>query len=288
MSDVESDGPGSSSAAASGSKLTAAKRGKTKSALWAHFDELGREKASCKTCGTSIARSRGSTSSMQNHLKLKHTKLYSLLLQEERSRSKVPDKRGHQLSVGDLFQAKSMFSSSHPKQVEFDKALLDFIIEDMRPFNIVQGEGFRKLIHVANSKLTVKHCTTVASWLPRRLEEVKKHVQERLDRDKEDMVSATFSTDIWTSRANEGYISLTLHYINKAFHLQVWNQECASFTECHTADNIQEKLDAMTRDMELPTSCDIFAVHDNGTNFIKAVQDSDMLANGLRCVCHTL
>ncbi len=55
MSDVESDGPGSSSAVASGSKLTAAKRGKTKSALWAHFDELGQDKASCKTCGTSIA-----------------------------------------------------------------------------------------------------------------------------------------------------------------------------------------------------------------------------------------
>ncbi len=67
-SDDVLDGPSTSSSSAPSSKLTAPKKGKRTSAPWDHFDELGRDKASCKICGMNLVRSHRSTTDMHNHL----------------------------------------------------------------------------------------------------------------------------------------------------------------------------------------------------------------------------
>ena len=56
------------------------------------------------------------------------------------------------------------------------------------------------------SDLTAKYSKEI-------IEEVKKLIEEYTD------ASLAITTDIWTSRTQDGYISLTVHFVDKLFRL---------------------------------------------------------------------
>ena len=59
-----------------------------------------------------------------------------------------------------LTKASKYYESSDPQQLAFDEAIMTCIVQDMRPFSVVSGEGFKNLIYEANPKLIVKYRTT--------------------------------------------------------------------------------------------------------------------------------
>ena len=75
-----------------------------------------------------------------------------------------------------------------------------------------------------------------------------------------------FTTDIWTSAATEGYISLTCHYISSKWALESCCLGTVAFSEQHTADNIAEKLTALTERFSLPKLAQVGLVHDQAAS----------------------
>ena len=69
------------------------------------------------------------------------------------------------------------------------------------------------------------------------LEDVKKAVKKFCD------ASAAITTDLWTSRARDSYISITVHFVDELFRLHRWTPFCSPFTDRHTGENIQEVVD---------------------------------------------
>lgn len=45
---------------------------------------------------------------------------------------------------------------------------------------------------------------------------------------------AAFTTDAWTSRANESYLALSLHYIDVNFEIEKYTLGLRELTESHT------------------------------------------------------
>ena len=93
----------------------------------------------------------------------------------------------------------------------------------------------------------------------------------------------SLTTDIWTSFANDAYISLTVHFIDECWELRSYTLATYPFPEQHTGDNIVEKLKDVVSEYEIDDSS-------QGSNFQRAgrLLEADMQWNSLNCAAHCL
>ena len=117
-------------------------------------------------------------------------------------------------------------------------------------------------------------------------------VHERVNRIisacKSRLASACFTTDLWTSRAMDAYISLTAAFIDESWALHRWVPNIRPFPEVsHTSDNIVVELDDMIEDIGFTESLPMYITNDNGANVVLAANKCRYCIE-LRCVCHTL
>ena len=86
-------------------------------------------------------------------------------------------------------------------------------------------------------------------------------------REEGDIKSVAFTTDIWTSRSQDSYISLTLHFIDKFWHLHRLTPFVKPFPQRHTGVNISIGLSDMIMELNLnDADIDLTCVNDNASN----------------------
>ncbi|KAH7969439.1 hypothetical protein HPB52_018192 [Rhipicephalus sanguineus] len=91
----------------------------------------------------------------------------------------------------------------------------------------------------------------------------------------EGVESISLTSDMWTSRYNQSYISLTCHYLTSNFEMRSFALENRSVTESHTACNILEHLQAVMDNWELPLQkVPVYVVTDNARNFRAALREN--------------
>jgi hypothetical protein len=168
-------------------------------------------------------------------------------------------------------------------------AVMTYMALDNQPFSCVENPGLKYLLSKFDPSYNIKAGTTFSrSKLPELHKNVKACVEEQLKKDFPDLAGAGFSTDLWTSRNNENYQALTLHYIGKCWTLKSWVVGCFPFPGHHTADKIARKLDHELAKLEdLGLKANTTCVTDQAANMKKAVTNSQMDAN-YWCVDHIL
>lgn len=57
------------------------------------------------------------------------------------------------------------YARSDPRQKRFEKDLLHFVIKDTTPFSLVEGVGFRNLIHGLDKRLIIPRRFTIERWV---------------------------------------------------------------------------------------------------------------------------
>lgn len=101
-----------------------------------------------------------------------------------------------------------------------------------------------------------------------------------------DTVSIT--TDGWTSRATQSYISITAHVINAEWELAGFVLQTRPLLESHTGANIAEVLKEAVAEWQLERQQQSIAVvTDNARNMDVAVREAG-LAPHIKCFAHTL
>lgn len=96
------------------------------------------------------------------------------------------------------------------------------------------------------------------------------------------------TTDGWTSRAIESYISLTIHYITIDWIPRKFTLRMAYLPESHTSKNLHDFLQTTIAEWGLDkTTITIFFVTDNAANIVAAIR---MGTGWIRvpCFAHTL
>ena len=150
------------------------------------------------------------------------------------------------------------------------EAVCYYIAKDMLPLDTVSGEGFLHMIKEFEPRYNPpgrKALTT--NYLP-------SLYQQEMDRVKASLGDATsfaMTTDIWSSRANDNYISYTFHYIVDDGHDFIMKShllEVHKFPDSHTGENIMVELEEVLS--RWSSSCSNLAafVTDNGSNMIRA------------------
>ena len=110
--------------------------------------------------------------------------------------------------------------------------------------------------------------------------------RERICSELCDVSYYALTTDIWTSRHNEAYTGITIHFVNATYQLKSYLLETQVFPEAHTGSNIAEELQEILKNWKLPQDKISAITTDNGTNIVAALEIVQW--KRMQCFSHTL
>ena len=94
------------------------------------------------------------------------------------------------------------------------------------------------------------------------------------------------TTDMWSSRAKQSYIAVTIHYLTDSFDMRSYLLETKEFPEVHTGDMIAESLQQILTEWELDPGKLLAATTDNGSNIALALRKLGWTR--ISCFSHTV
>lgn len=97
--------------------------------------------------------------------------------------------------------------------------------------------------------------------------------------------SVVLTTDMWTSRATEAYLTSNGHIIDENWEMQAYVLETSSFSGKHSADNICSELKRITDKWGITAKIQA-VVPDNGANMVVAVRKAGWAH--YPCFAHTI
>ena len=201
-----------------------------RSLLWGTYFTKMKNEGKCVACNKVLQCKGGNTVGLSRHLEAVHRKLFVEYKTAVASRVTERAKRGRNDSGNSLppqKKAKEDFFKMHVVEdhvvsERFHDALIEHIAESHASFGQFGTKSFQKVVSTLNKRVKVKHPTTLSRMVKAKAESVRKEVATILRAVKADLVSLGFTTDLWTSRASDSFISLTLSFIDKDWSLHNW------------------------------------------------------------------
>ncbi|KAF6207274.1 hypothetical protein GE061_018515 [Apolygus lucorum] len=121
--------------------------------------------------------------------------------------------------------------------------ILFMICKDMEPFQIVERQGFKKLMKTLAPQYTLPDRKTLKKYMEEKYEVLAILLKKKLEGK-----SVTLTTDIWTDVQMRSYLSLTVHYFDDASNKMISNSlGVFPLEERHTADKAIEKSPGISR-----------------------------------------
>ncbi|XP_017480716.1 PREDICTED: zinc finger BED domain-containing protein 1-like [Rhagoletis zephyria] len=255
----------------SGDDSTTVKRRKIGgSEVWKYFTHSnGKKIAKCRSCGKEY-RTSGNTSNMFDHLKRAHPNL--------RGKPSCSKK------INQYFTRDAKYDNNSEHKKNIDDALIWMIAADIQPFRIVEDSGFRKFVECLDPRYVLPSRTSLQNLLLKNTyNDVKKKLQVILNGTQ----YCAITTDCWTSRANENYLTVTCHFITDNCKLQVAvlsTNKLLSGTN-HSAENISETLRNVLSEWSILHKVTSL-VTDNAASMLKACEI--LQKRNITCFAHTI
>ncbi|XP_064153682.1 E3 SUMO-protein ligase ZBED1-like isoform X1 [Anguilla rostrata] len=277
------------------------KKGHTTSVIWKSFGYLKSDQAQtsirCKICRRPVLSRTGNTTNLFHHLKRHHPTEHSESLSLRyhasvslpSSSSQQPSPTASQTSevrqptILSAFSAITPYEKKSKRYKEITSAITYCIAKDMMPISTVEKQGFKKLMSVIDAKYALpgrKYFSKKS--LPQLYAECRGKLEEQL----RNVTHFTTTTDMWSSRTSEPYMSLTIHYVDKEWNLQSRCLQTAYSLDDHTAEIIAQGLVEALASWGLSEDRQVCITTDSGANIVKAVSLNNWTR--LQCFGHRL
>lgn len=284
MLDKDQSGPGtcgSPDVHASTSESSDGKQRVAKSAVWDYFSRKSSLAAECKACGQVLQTPSSTTTPLHNHLK-QHPALFS----ELKSRGSERDRPACQPTLSDVVKRKQPLPPQ--KTAALTRKIAEMIALDMQPYSIVEDKGFKAVIQEAVPGYNLPSRTTFSrDVVPRLYDDTRRQVKRELEHAFDGGTNTiAFTADMWTSRSNHSFLSLTCHLVVPDFQLKTFLLSTRAVMESHTASNIASALDDVSNEWDIPSHVTVHIVTDNGRNIRAAVRQLPWFERS--CFAHTL
>ena len=200
-------------------------------------------KVSCSLCNAVISRGgkdtkNFNTSNMRYHLETKHPNEYKQLTakDKESSRGKVGGSRGsNQPTLLDSFKKSQPLAFDHPRAKIITKRISEMMALDNEPFTMINHIGFVRLLNILEPRYQLPSDKYFSETL---IPEMYQKVAFKLKNDVSSTLYVSLTTDVWSSVAQDSYISLTCHYVIEDFTQQQICLHAAPFNDHHTGERI--------------------------------------------------
>ena len=272
--------------------------------LMKHFNStatLGSVK--CSYCPKTMKFDGSNSTGIERHLKNYHKKEYSVFDKEKKEEKAkavninnniVKGKRRIQETKPKEGQPKmkqSKFSWSivdKELQKRWDNSIVEYAADSFSSYAQLSSKAFKDLIRVANKLIKVKSRQTLSRHIKKKAINILNRIAKQLKKEKGSLRSLGFTTDMWTSRTGDSFISLTVSYIDQNWKLRRWTPFVKFFPNAHKAVQIKIALDEMIEMLGVENpELKKYAVNDNAANAKAAIRLSNYLIQYL-CDNHTL
>ena len=249
-------------------------------------DKKKRRRVYCKLCRRDYSYV-GNTSNIWQHLEESHIDKAKEECKDtsasQSSKRKEELESSMHSTLTEMFQAKNPYPRNSTRWKTLTEAVCLFIAKDMHPYQTVNDSGFQHMLHTFDQRYHPPDRKTVSTKLiPKLYDDERKRVCHALTSEG----SFSLTTDIWTSRHNQAYTGLTVHYVDDSFNLKSHLLEAVEFPESHTGVNISEELVNILDDWELSQDNLSAVTTDNGTNIVLAMELLQW--SRVPCFSHTL
>ncbi|XP_076866871.1 E3 SUMO-protein ligase ZBED1-like [Brachyhypopomus gauderio] len=237
---------------------------KSTSDIWNYFgyrkDDVDQKQCLCRQCLAVVATTRGNTTNLFDHLKRHHKALHD----QCKARSGCYPK---QKTVLDAFASVTPYERGSKRQREITDAITFHLAKDMVPMNTVTKEGFKKMIRTLDKRYELPSRTYFSQvGIPQMYEKCKAQVEAELSQ----VYYYATTTDMWSSRTTDPYISLTVHFITEDFQLKSRCLQTTFFPEDHTSENIATGMREAVAAWSLDEGRQVCITTDNAANMVKA------------------
>ncbi|KAL1486118.1 hypothetical protein MTO96_031521, partial [Rhipicephalus appendiculatus] len=182
---------------------------------------------------------------------------------------------------------------SEKKTQSLNAKVAAMVALDLQPYSVVEDCRFKEVTTEAVPNYRLPSRTTLSRTLVSRLfGDTRKKVMDELSSAFDGRTAAvSFTSDMWTSGANESYVSFTCHLLTPSFRMKRFTLNTRHMAVNHSAENIAQILLEMCAEWEIPDGCRKYIVTDNGRNIRAAVRrfpwtERACFANTLQLAIH--
>ena len=167
--------------------------------------------------------------------------------------------------------------------------IIGVIIEDLRPYELVSGEGFKKMMAYLAPDYPLASSKHYASKINDKYALASSRLQEVLGR----VPTVAITVDLWTSQASHSYLGITTHFLDDEWKQVTRLVDCVELPgDQHTAADIASALKSRLQHWCLydgDVSRVVAATSDNGRNMINALGSDGLgIPTVIGCVAHTI
>lgn len=273
---------------AKGSENFVAKKGKSKSVVWKWYgfavSDEEQTTPRCKVCLKAVSTKDSSTTNLFQHLEKNHTPEWEqcVALRAAQENEKPPP-APKQVTLAASFSRGVPYGKTDVKWKRITDAVAFHIAKDMVPIYTVEKAGFKHMLNVIDSRYELpsrKHFGDVV--LPRLYNTTRAKVTKQL----EDVPFFSATTDLWSSRTMQPYLSLTAHFITNEWSLENVCLQTSFFPDDHKGEEIAQGLRDALESWHLSEDRLVCMTTDSGTNMIKALRLN--VWPNLQCFGHKL
>ncbi|XP_077306275.1 E3 SUMO-protein ligase ZBED1-like [Lithobates pipiens] len=257
------------------------------SQVWAYFgfkpDDDTQQTIYCKQCLAVVCAPKGNTTNLFNHLKPNHIQEYETVGKKNTAQSQSTCKHTKQTSIKGTFFNATPYPTNSLRCKEITEAITFHLAKDMAPMTTVEKEGFKKLIQTLNKRFQLPSRTYFSHVA---IPGLYVKCRERVATELQDIVNFAATSDLWSSRAMEPYMSLTIHFINDDFEMTSRCLQTGFFPEDHTGEALAQGLKNALINWKLEEKNLVCITTDNGSNIVKAISINHWTR--LQCFGHRL
>jgi len=148
------------------------------------------------------------------------------------------------------------------------KKVLNFIVQDNKPFSTVEGSGFIDPLAQLEPRYPIPSRNYITKMVDPYFDEVMQDLQERVNQ----ADSVAFSSDIWNdSHSKNTFMSLSGHWITDDFQLRDFVLHATHFPEAHSAINISDRLTGMFDKWSIEAARRSVLVRDGASNVLSSL-----------------
>lgn len=261
---------------AASSEYLIPKKGNVSSVIWNWFGFVASDTEQtaprCKVC-LAVATKGSCTTNLLQHLKQRHAAEWERCcsLRKEQDRGSPSTATTKQPSVLETFTNCIPYDKKGARWKAITDAVAMYIAKDMVPIYTVEKPGFIHLLKVLDPRYVLpsrKYFSDVA--LPQLYNSTRQRIAAELD----GVLFYSATTDLWSSRVMQPYLSLTLHFINDDWTLRSVCLQTAYFHNEHKGEIIAQGLKDALSSWNLPEDRPTCMTTDSGTNMLKALRDN--------------
>ncbi|XP_035825196.1 zinc finger BED domain-containing protein 1-like [Aplysia californica] len=184
-----------------------------------------------------------------------------------------------QPTIQQSIESRRLYPLTSPRAQALDMLVAEMVCLDLQPFSVTEDRGFRRLINALDPGTSYQagqkspgpkmYCDKIAE------------VMMALA----NTSAVALTADMWTSRATQGYLTVTAHCLSPHWQLQSFVLNTVRMADSHTADNITQELKRIIKRRNIQDKVNV-EVTDNGQNMVRAVTQIPL--RQFSCFGHTI